>query len=586
MEAAVAVEAILERALAFVRDPAIKLLHIVASAELRKAALDVVMSLEFRATNRSAFASFEQAHTVARPGWAERTEHARRQHDARREAMAEHGETLPPLPEAPTGAPAVAFASQLWQLLEARPANTTGIVAVLGPEQVENQRAWSDALTRLIEAQELSEVRFVVIDVERSTIARLVDALGPRAMALHCTLDPTRGEALLQALAEGKTSAGAAPKGVIPPERRGTPPPGPQQGVSRSIAAAALAAGRGDFVAAIGSAKAAAEACDDELRPTLELMLGAYLLQAGQLAAAEETYETARASAEREERAVDVANARFALASASLLRRDGHAALVHYAEAAIAAERSGDATLAIEGCRVTGQLATDLGMQPQAVTFLSKAVNLAEGDKELGPLTSAGDAARRLARLCRKRGAHDAADELEAKAARFDRASPPPTPARPAPTEPTEELPVEELAAIHWAGVPPPASPDADPRLEDAVAPAGSIVRRRFTADELQRLHRAVGDAMVEETTALLSESELHAMRDGPPPLLMSAAAPTAPPSETTADPFAHLDEAALALMRARVAQADDDDDSMLDLDAAARLREELFGPNPKGEDS
>lgn len=444
---AAAIETLTDRLRGFVRDPSCKLLQVIVSADLRKGALATAMAAEHAPENQSSFVGFAEPHLSAAPGWTARANTGRALHDARRDDADPPIAELPPAPTAADGL--VAFAEQTWQLLETRPPGSEGLVVVLAPKQVDSSKAWSADVARLVFGRSLADVRFIVIDVHTGTVGDIVDKLGEQGW-VHETHVPD-GAAVEELSDKLGGKPGAAPTDATPPPRPGdsdgemSPESQRRAMVGTKAVAAALAMGAGDAAAAVTAQREARDLCRaagwQSEAVQMELVLGGHLMSAGQPRAAEDSFSRALTDARTADNPGKVATAGFSLGATRMARGERHTALVAYAEAAVAAEKSGDAALAIEGNRLAGQAAADIRMEPQAITFLTRAVKLAEvADPAVVPLTSAPHAARGLAALCRKRKLNARAKEFEAQAQVFE------TPSAPAPPQPAApELP-EEIA--------------------------------------------------------------------------------------------------------------------------------------------
>ncbi len=237
----------------------------------------------------------------------------------------------------------------------------------------------------------------------------------------------------------------------------------------------------------------------------------AAIVGAGAVRDAESSFSRAIEGARKHQRPDKIATAGFGLGAARTIRGERHTALVAYAEAALAAEDSKSTLLAIEGSRLAGQAAADLGMEPQAITFFGRAVRLAEESTEDVSRTSAATAARPLAVVCRRRRMSERASELEEQARRFDspdrvptgevvREAPEPEVAVvPEAPERTSVLTLEEIARMHWGGV------------SDAPSPP-SEGSRSWTRDEIRSLQRAVDHSLDDRISQILSRRELLAL--------------------------------------------------------------------------
>lgn len=560
----------------FIRERSLRLLHVVADATLHEAAVEILAALEYRIDNRSPFVILKEPHRRSSPGWEQRTLTARRQHEQRRTAMAERGERLGELPEPPTSKGLVGLGEQLGQLLHVRPDDTEGLVVLLSPSFVEAPEAWQQALGVLLSLQGLAAVRFVIVDRERSSLGALLSRHEERARAVTCRVEGESPKAVLAAALDEDILSfngpvGARPKGVIPPRRLHEPPlraPDPQAVrqlcVSRSVLEASVAVEQGRMADAIvhqaRARDASMEAGRIEQGVMMELVLGGYLLTAGAVPQAEESYSRASSVAEAAALLDKAAMARLALGSSRIVRNDRTGALVEFAQASTMAERAGNDALALHACRLTGDVARELRMEPQAIAFWAKAIEIAERDPATAPLTSAGLVALQLAVLCRERGQQaeaeaflnkadalvrveperlqrtdvgtdasppkvdDAPDESRSAAAEFVEAVPEelvlphaPMDEPPAPAEGTMHLAWSDIAALH---------DDAPSPTDVAAHPTEHI--HHWTPTETDTLRLTTSEIIGRESTALLSRDELAALRgelELPPAHVAAAAA-------------------------------------------------------------
>lgn len=578
----------------FLRDRSLRLLHVVTDADLHDAAVDLVAGQELRLDNRSPFVVLLESHAKGDPGWDRRTYTARKQHERRRAEMAENGEALGVLPPVPSAKGLGGFGEQLGQLLLVRPEDTEGLVVVLAPAYVEAGDAWQQALGVLLSLPALAAVRFVVVDRGRSTISGLVTQHEGRALTCRCQVQGESPKAVLASalnedLLRVSGPIGARPKGVIPPRRPGDPPavaPDPgavqQLEVSRNVLLASVAMDEGRVSDAIAHQRQARDASFNAERieqgVMLELILGGYLSAARAGDEAEQSYQRAAATAEGAGLLDKAAVAHLALGSSRLTRRDRPGALVAYAWASTLAERAGQGALALQACQLTGNVARELRMDAQAIAFWAKALEIAERDPKTAPLTGAGLVALELARLCRERGQHQHVAQLLAKAEQLagldpgqllEAPAPAPTPLpaaapaaapsavseaepaevphvvretapgitvepasvtlplasppeRSAPAiEGTEQLTWAEIAALHW----PTQSLVVVPEAQTEPAPP-----YHWSEAEQATLRAATSEIITEDTTALLSQAELRALRgeaDLPPAQVPPAAEST-----------------------------------------------------------
>lgn len=559
-----------DQAVRFLRDDGQRLLHVITAAGRRTAVLDVLRGLEHGPWVPGPVVVLEAGHGAADPGWAARAERLRRQHEARRSAGEAAGEPWPPLGPAPAEQGLAGFAEQLGQVVTATPGER-GWVVVLAPAHVKAAPQWSRAIAMLLRGTALGRVRWVVVDVGEPS---LVDAVAAEheLRRVRCDADDGAPGELAQRLAGvGAGVRGARPPGVTAPPRSGTPPApaedreAPQRReLAQLLLAAAQAQRDGQAASAVELQRRARDLCAAagwrDVAVQMELVLGGYLLGAGAGEQALESMRRAVQAAEAQPRAELVPIARLALGSTLVARGDRPAAMLAYADAVTSAERAGATALVLEACRLTGDAAVLLGMEAQAIAFWSRAVRLAEAEPLHGALGSAGHCARALALLCRRRGLPAAAERHWDAARRLEgidvaalraASEPPPVAAVAAPpavaepvsvpfapstptapftgvtseplpldaiAEGTDELPLAELAAIHWEGL--------LPGRDDAVAPPTVI--HHWTSAEQEAIRRATEAVMTDDTTSLLTREEifaLHGQAELPPAREASPAA-------------------------------------------------------------
>lgn len=555
-----------DQATRFSRDERQRLLHVVTNAARRGAVLAVLRGLEHGPWAPGPVVVLEAGHGTADPGWAARSDVLRRQHEVRRGAGAAVGEGWPLLGLPPAEKGLAGFAEQLGQVVAATPGGR-GWVVVLAPAHVKAAQQWARSIAMLLRGSALGRVRWVVVDVEEST---LVDAIAAEheLRRVRCMGDEDGGAgadglaALLAGIGTGAT--GSRPAGVTAPPRPGRPPPpaeDPEAAQRRELARLVLAAARaqraGEGASAVEQQRKARDLCMAagwrDTAVQMELVLAGILLGTGAGDAALESGRRAVEAAKAQPRAELVAMGQLALGSTLVARGDRPAAMLVYADAVASAEQAGATALVLEACRLTADAAVLLGMEAQAIAFWSRAVKVAEAAPVHGALGSAGHCARAMALLCKRRGLHDAAErhweaarrlegidveglrrasadervEVEAPAfvpfAPSSRtapllgtiAEPPPLAAI---EEGTADLSLEELAAIHWQGMIPGSDASATP----------PTVIHHWTAAEQDAIRRATAAVISEDSTSMLTREEvfaLHGQAELPPARAASPAA-------------------------------------------------------------
>ena len=442
--------ALAEDAAWFAREKALRLFHVVTSSDLRDSVLDVVMGQEFHADNHSPFLRLEDAYSTESRGWDARALRVREQHAARCEAMAKEGQVLPslPPPASENDNALAAFAVLLRQVADARCAPLQGLVVVLAPTRLEDVREWQRELRALLEAPQLADVRWVVVEVDNSSMGPIVEALETRALSNTCRVDE---EALQEELARmleraggaasgapGPAQAGAAwPRGVVPPPRKGKSTPSPAQ-VEAALREAGIAPGiagesgrqlrqkvllaaqalRQKKVEAIRLQREARDLCLGAglIRESvlMELILASYLAHLGQPAKAIEQYEAAFMRAQQEQLPQLAAQAQLAIGALQFVARKPELAAAAYVRGAECAKAANVTLLAIEGYRLAGQAWADLGKEALATQAWRSALAVAEkAPAEEVKASSAAETALALAALCREHGLTAQAQSLE-----------------------------------------------------------------------------------------------------------------------------------------------------------------------------
>lgn len=560
------IERLLEAMTAFVRTPATKLLHVEATPRMRKGCIEGVMAYERDPANTAPFYLFEQEHTRGNPNWAQRAAHARAQHAHRATLMEAQGESLTPLPQAAaSGSDRAAFAGAVLQLAQIQPQGAHGVVVVLAPTTLEGAEEWRAGVQPLVMDPKLAAVRFVVLEAAPGPTAALAEQLRDRGDQVRVEANQAAEdrdvESMLENFVPGGPPPGASPQVSPPPhpsvgpEPEATPDAKLRGAVAQKLIDSALAMKQGRSAAAVQSTReardlsAAAGLQRDAIN--LELMLGGQLLAAGSPKQSEASFARAVKNAEEQGKDAQAATGQFSLGASKLTRKDKQGALVCYAEGTVAAERSGQPALAIEGGRLTGTLAAELGMQAQAIAFFTKAVKLAETVGPVAPLTSAGESARSLAQMCRKRGLNEQAAKFDAQAESFENLVVPEAPTA------LGEGPAED-GAVAEAPAPAPRTPSEPAEylpVGVAQAPADAMMFGAPPSEE-------------EESTGMLSLDDVARMRAG----VEAAEAEALEDGLHTAPPEG-LDEASLEKLRAATFDVlDEDSSSMLSREELASL--------------
>jgi hypothetical protein len=449
----------------FIKCPEIRVLHIATGATERPVVVHQLALTEGHGHNRSPFFVLEDARTSSDDGWLARAERVAVIHEARRKAMAGEGHELPAL--APLVHGGDALSAMGWQLQQCLAAQQSvpileGLVVVLAPTALAGPMAFAEEILSLLRAPSLRGVRFVVVEVGRESVGTLADVLREQAMFVECAVDPAdyrREQAeILAACAAAPPGAspevstgGAGPKGVVAPPRHGKPPRdaalspaatellteelGPAASLIGAVGAllrqrilgAALAMQEGEAGRAVALQAEACTQCLDaglvRFGCILELILGGYLLHAGDPARAQLAFETAAARAEAHALPDVAAQAHLGLGAVLVVRGNLDAAAQRYAHAGELAMGVGERLLAIEAYRTAGQVALRAGAEAAAVTAWRRAlVAASEAPPEALALSSAPVVARALAKVMQDRASFEAAQSLLDQADEYERA--------------------------------------------------------------------------------------------------------------------------------------------------------------------
>lgn len=446
----------------FLRAREVRLLELVVPADLRRAALQLVVEHELHPESGHAFVAVEAPCDEKDAGWTARTRELRAHHDHRKAWMEKHAQPLPPLEPILAGGIA-GFAQQLVAMRRALGALVDGITVVLAPRRVSDTDQWRRDLEALVTAKDLGEIRWIAAS-EETRLGPLLDRLGPRAMRVELSVDERRSHEELAAMMDAAAAApsgahpfaivGAAwPRGVIPPRRvRERPVSTDSDELVRSlddgahatlvgpggttlrnlIFRAALAARRDDGKdEALTTQREACAFCAErglerELG-MLSVALATYHQRFGEEREAIAVLESTAARA-MQHGVLDIA-ATADLTRGSLLRALGAKldALTAYRRAAVRGTGSPAPLLVvIEARRLSAEMAQELALADVARTELEAAVQAAaSGPGAEVAATTAGECARMLAQIYRSAGLPERALALMDLANTFERGETP-----------------------------------------------------------------------------------------------------------------------------------------------------------------
>lgn len=433
----------------FVRAREISLMVVHCSAELRGPIVDLLPRYEFHHDNRGAWIVLEDAHTRSDDGWVVRTNRLEQHWDRRRTAAREDGLELAPLVTEPRPRRGrEAFATTCNAVASALRPPLVEATVVLAPTIIDDARAFTADIDRILGGSVPAVRLIVVAHDDRPGLADLVRSLGPRGLVCRCAVDGAQQHRDLHALlASGETHRErfgmAGPTGVSPPgveptatdttardaalRQAGIDPAYLEQAprLRQHVFTAALAMKDGDGATAVAHQRSAAMIAAalglGQIEVICRITLASYLSGSGHRAAAISELEAVSVHATAVGLTSSVGQAQLALGLLHALGRDHVAAVRAYTRAAQATEQAGDTLLAVECWRLAGQLSLEAGHTTSAIASFQRAIALAENtDAPLARHSSAGEAARRLAKLCRQRGLQAHADSLEAQADRLE----------------------------------------------------------------------------------------------------------------------------------------------------------------------
>ncbi|HEY2517784.1 MAG TPA: hypothetical protein VGI39_43240 [Polyangiaceae bacterium] len=448
----------------FVRAREVRLFNVVTCVEDRRVVLTQVALAEGHGFNQSPFFVLEDGHAPDEEGWDARAERMRVIHEERRAAMAGGEVALPPLPpllHADHGR--VTFARQCAQVAGTYSmAPFEGVVVVLAPARMAEPAAFEAAVRDYLASPHLRDVRFVVVDLDESSVARLLEELGEeQVLRVRCAVDRAalREEQEQQLARAASAPAGAglyAPLGgvgprVAPPPRVDAPPPplpaselatvlggaAPLAGevgeeIRKRVFGAAHALQRGRGEEAIAHQRAAVDRCFalglEREGCLLEVVLGAYYVRAGEPRRAREVYERAAARAERIDLTL-AAQAYLGLGAVLAVEREAKDSTLAYARAGEIAESAGERLVAVEAFRLAGQVALEAHAPTLAMSMWQRGLAVAEEIPATAvAMSSAPATARALAAACERRGLRAQARSLLEQADRFERTTTDPGP--------------------------------------------------------------------------------------------------------------------------------------------------------------
>jgi tetratricopeptide (TPR) repeat protein len=441
----------------FIIAPEVRLLHVVTEPSLRLAVLEHIAAGEHHGDNHAPFFVLETPTWDGEDEWEGRAEELRADYEELRALLAKEGQgvSLPEIWPPPHGQRELArFCVELSEALRRFSAPPFGgVVLVLAPVEVRDPKRWVSEVKALLARRELRNARLIVVEADGPHSEALAVALAKEALRVDARPDEKQlredmaqmlaGMAAAPAGATGAQVVGAAGPRVAPPPRKKAPPPmsdaqreelarelklapalldpGFQQALRLKVFSAAHAMREGKAAQAIQVQREARDMCLgaglNREAVTLELVLGGYVLQAKQAPLALEVFRDARKRAEAHQLAELAVQAQLSTASTLLVLQHLEEAALAYAEAGKLGVAASQPILAIEGYRMSGQVLAGAGKVAEATSAWKKALEAADkAAPEERSASSASEAARQLAALCRKHGLKAQAESLEAQA--------------------------------------------------------------------------------------------------------------------------------------------------------------------------
>jgi len=459
----------------FVRTPSVKCLYVTTSQMLRQSVLQHITAAELFDFNKTPFFVLEAATEPGEDGWTTRTDELRDDWEVLLE-KAPAGAMDPLWPEQSAKTPLARFGLELGRATGALHPPVAGLTVVLAPVWVSEADAWRTGLSTLLWERGLPRVRFVVVETDTTHGLALLEKHAAHMEHIDARVDEKaiaeEAKARLEAMksapsgASGARMIGAAGPDIAPPARKGQPAPmSREQAVEKArelgipaaylqpdvmqrlnllLMSAALAAREKNLPDAVRHQREARDFCTAEgmHREAVinELILGSYLLQGGSTDKALELYRDARKRAEQHQLAAQIVQAQMAVGACLFVLKRLDEAATAYAEAGNLGVAQKSVPLAIEAFRMCGQIAASRGHLEQAASAFRRALAAAESAPDEAGSSSAPEAARQLAALCRKHGMTAQADSLEAQATAMEAAAVKPPPP-PEPVAATETLP-------------------------------------------------------------------------------------------------------------------------------------------------
>jgi tetratricopeptide (TPR) repeat protein len=407
-------------------------------------------------------------------GWSLRAEELRAEWETFQGAAPGPEKPAPLWPKQAANSPLARFGLELQHALTSLRPPWTGIILVLAPVWVRDAKRWSEDLAALFETKRLAQARFVVVEADEASSLPVMEKLGAAVERVDARIDDAALREEMDARMEAMKNAppgvtgprriGAAGPSVAPPPRKDQPPPlsaeqreatakklgvpvamldlDAMHGLQVLVLSAAAAMRDQDATRAVRLQREARDYCIDrglERESVVnELVLAGYVLQGGSPENALKVFRDARNRAEAAQLAEMAVQAQLAVGSCLMVMKRADEAATAYAEAGNLGVSANAPVLAIEAFRMCGQLLVSRGQLEDGAKAFRRALETAEeAGADAKKNSSAIEAARALAAICRKRGLVQQAESLEAQAAAIEQSFSNPTPNPPSSPPPS-----------------------------------------------------------------------------------------------------------------------------------------------------
>ena len=434
----------------FMDEPSIRFLHITTTDAQRIGVLKHIAAAEYEPDNRKPFFFLESPY-----GWDIRSGELRHAMENFREAelAAARGVKVKPMPEPAEAADDLgAFGIDLKAALQCLGKPLTGLVIVLSPVWVHEPARWVEDVAALVGRRDFPGVRWIVVDVDHPHCAAIGERLRQAGHVLDARMDPKALEEDSDTLLHGVLSApegatgmqltgGAGPDEPAPlrsGERLSTPEEikaiAEQSGLPEAalqivpmhklkglIMEAASFMRKRDPERAVAKQREARAFCRrmgwTQGAVMMALMLGGYAMEANAPKTAGAIFAEAREEARAAGMPELAVQAQVAIGAGLVLEQRWQDAALAYIEAGRLAAELGSVVMAIEGYRTAGQFLLARGDEEHAAQAFARALEFAGNAKPMErELSSAPEAARALASICRAHGLAAQAESLEAQA--------------------------------------------------------------------------------------------------------------------------------------------------------------------------